>query len=208
MTPTLTTKIVRNLALLVTCGLLAACLGQGSPQITYYSLLTMAQMETVPSALPTRSDLQLGIGPLTVPDALKRAQMVTRDAQNRYLFNEFHRWAGTLEDDIALVLGDNLGELLGVNRIGFFPWLPHFAPTHRLVMDIVRFDGNLSAEAILSARWTIVDGSGKRVLASGKSVYRQPVEPGDYTGLALAESRLLAALSEELAGELLKLKND
>jgi uncharacterized lipoprotein YmbA len=165
----------------------------------------MEQMgETV--ATTTSSDLRIGIGPITIPDTLKRAQIVTRDEQNIYRFDEFNRWAGVMEKDIAYVMGDNLGDLLGVEKIAFFPWMHHFSPTHRIIIDIIQFDGELTGEAILSVRWSIADAEGKTSLAGGKSVYRQPVEGGNFTGLVKAESQLLAELCKDLAEEFKKIR--
>lgn len=196
-------KILRRLALLAACLTLAGCLGKSSPQVTYYSLLSLAQLDTAGAQIQTqtRSPLAIGIGPISLPDPLKRNQLVTRDARNIYHFDEFHRWAGTLEEDIALVLGNNLGELLGGAKIAFFPWRPHFVPTHRLIIDILRFDGQLAGEAVLNLHWTIADATGKVQLASGKSVYRQGVAGADYAALVAAQSQLLAALSRELAAK-------
>ncbi|MGK2905815.1 MAG: PqiC family protein [Desulfuromonadales bacterium] len=184
--------------LLLICMVFSGCIGKKSSEVTYFSLLSMEQMGTTIVA-PIESDFRIGIGPITIPDVLKRTQLVSRDAQNIYRFDEFSRWAGILEKDIAYVLGDNLGDLLGADKIAFFPWMHHFTPTYRVIIDIIQFDGELTGEAILSARWTIADADGKVNLAGGKSVYRQPVEGGDYMGLVKAESQLLAELSRELA---------
>jgi uncharacterized lipoprotein YmbA len=199
MISTLMKRITRWLAFLTACTVLAGCIKKQSPEVTYYSLLSIAQLSTITATGSAASDLRLGIGPITIPDSMKRTQLVTRDAQNIYRFDEYHRWAGTLEKDISVILGDNLGDLLGVSKIGFFPWMNNFTPTYRIIIDIIQFDGELSGEATLNARWTIADAEGKINLAGGKSVYRQPVEGGDYTGLVKAESLLLAELSRELA---------
>lgn len=191
-------KIIRGLILLSVCTIFTGCVGKNPSEVTYYSLLSMEQMGTAPVAT-IASELRIGIGPVTIPDVLRRTQLVTRDAQNIYQFDECSRWAGVLEKDITYVLGDNLGDLLGVGNVAFFPWMSHFSPTHRVVIDIVKFDGELSGEAILSTRWSIIDGEGKTNLAGGKSVYRQPVVGGDYAGLVRAESLLLGDLSGEIA---------
>ncbi|MBE0574646.1 MAG: membrane integrity-associated transporter subunit PqiC [Desulfuromonadales bacterium] len=190
--------IIRLIGLLLTCVVIAGCFGKQSPRVTYYSLLTMEQLGATDAA-QSEPDLRIGIGPITIPDVLRRTQIVTRDAQNIYRFDEFHRWAGVLEKDFAYVLGNNLGDLLGVEQIAFFPWMHHFSPTHRVIIDVVQFDGDLTGEAILSARWAIVDKEGKVSLAGGKSDYKQPVKGGDYAGLVKAESLLLAELSKEIA---------
>ncbi len=190
--------IIRWFVLISICIAAAGCIGKQSPKVTYYSLLTMERLGATDEAQPA-PDLRIGIGPITVPDALKRTQIVTRDAQNIYRFDEFHRWAGVLEKDIANVLGENLGDLLGVEKIAFFPWMPHFSPTHRIIVDIIKFDGDLSGDAILSVRWVIADSTGKITLAGGKSDYQQPVERDDHAGVVKAESLLLAELSREIA---------
>ena len=196
--------VARWFVLLSICTVFAGCIGKNSPEVTYFSLLSMEQMgETI--VAPSGSDLRIGIGPISIPDALKRTQLVIRDAQNIYRFDEFNRWAGILEKDIEYVLGDNLGDLLGADKIAFFPWMHYFTPTYRVIIDIIQFDGELAGEAILSARWAIADADGKVNLAGGKSVYRQPVEGGDYMGLVKAESQLLAELSRELAKAIKKL---
>jgi uncharacterized lipoprotein YmbA len=199
MINTLMKRITLWLAFLTACTVLAGCLKKQSPEVTYYSLLSTEQLSVIAATDPAESDLRLGIGPITIPDSMKRSQLVTRDAQNIYRFDEYHRWAGILEKDITVILGENLGALLGVNKIGFFPWMQNFTPTYRVIIDIIRFDGELSGEAILNARWTIADAEGMVNLAEGKSVYRQPVEGGDFTGLVKAESLLLGELSRDLA---------
>lgn len=194
-------KILRQLTLLAACVTLAGCIVKSSPQVTYYSLLSMAQLDTAVQQTQARSPLAIGIGPISLPEPLKRNQLVTRDGRNIYHFDEFHRWAGPLEEDIALVLGSNLGELLGVENIAFFPWRPHFVPTHRVIIDILRFDGQLAGEAVLNVHWTIADASGKVQLAGGKSVYRQAVAGADHAALVAAQSQLLAALSRTIAAK-------
>lgn len=187
------------LVLLSTCVVFSGCIGKQSPEVTYYSLLSMEQMAAIGVVEPHATELRIGIGPITIPDALKRTQIVTRDAQNVYRFDEYHRWAGILEKDMAVVLGDNLEDLLGAEKVAFFPWMQHFKPSHRIIVDVIRFDGALNGEATLSARWAITDAEGKINLAGGKSVYHLPVKEGGYAGLLRAESLLLAELSKEIA---------
>jgi uncharacterized lipoprotein YmbA len=195
-------KTMNKWTLLFCCVLLlAGCIGRKSPEVTYYSLLTMDQLgEVQPKA--SHPELRLGIGPITIPDSLKRSQIATRQHGNQYSFDEFNRWAGVLEKDLALVLGDNLGDLLGVEKVGYFPWMHHFKPTYRVVVDVVRIDGALDGEAVLSARWAVVDADGKEFLAGGKSDYRLPLQRSDYASLVETESLLVAELSNKVADEI------
>ena len=166
--------------------LLAGCISRSAPTVNYYSLLTMAQIGDT-ETLTSLPEVKLGVGPVSIPDSLKRSQIATRKQGNRYEFAEFHRWAGVLEKDITFVLGDNLGQLLGIEKVGFFPWLQHFKPTYRVMVDVIRFDGSLEGEAVLSARWAIADADGKDYLAGRKSDYSQPLADASYTALIKAE---------------------
>lgn len=178
--------------------LLSGCLGQRAPKVTYFSLLNMEQLGEV-DAGSSLSEVRLGIGPVTIPDSLKRSQIATRQHGNQYEFDEYHRWAGVLERDFAVVLGDNLGVLLSADKVGFFPWTHRFKPSYRVVVDVIRLDGALDGEAILSARWAVTDAKDKEFLASGKSDYRQALDDGSFAALIKAESLLVGELSREIA---------
>jgi uncharacterized lipoprotein YmbA len=189
-------------ALLICCVLLVTgCIGRKSPDVSYYSLLTMEQLGEV-KAIDSHPDLRLGIGPITIPDTLKRSQVATRQHGNQYAFDEFNRWAGVLEKDITAVVGDNLGVLLGVKKIGVFPWMHYFTPSYRVVIDFQRLDGSLDGEAVLGARWAVADAEGKEFLAGDKIVLRQPLEEPGYASLVKAESLLVAQMSKKIADEI------
>lgn len=195
------------LILLFTCVLLiAGCFGRSAPAVTYYSLLTMEQLGEE-SPLYSLPEIKLGVGPVTIPDSLKRSQIVTRKHGNQYSFDEFHRWAGILEKDLNTVLGDNLSLLLGVEMVDTFPWRPYFHPTFQIVVDVSRLDGDLDDEAVLKASWMVSDVKGQTQLFTGKSVHRQKLDDSSYTALIRAESQLVAALSKDIAAELFAYKS-
>jgi uncharacterized lipoprotein YmbA len=181
--------------------LLSGCFSRSAPHVSYFSFLTMAQLDEM-LVLATLPEVKLGIGPVTIPDQLKRAQIATRQHGNQYAFDEFNRWAGVLENDLTAVLGENLGQLLGTKKIDFFPWMDYLKPTYHVMVDVVRLDGALDGEAVLSARWTIAEADDKKLLASGKIDYRQPLSEASFPALVKAESQLLSALSKEIAKEI------
>ena len=118
-------KTLQWLLILIAVLLIAGCLGRSSPKVTYFSLLTMEQLGET-EAVASLPEVKLGVGPVVIPDSLKRSQIATRQHGNQHEFAEFNRWAGVLEKDITSVLGDNLGQLLGIEKVGFFPWLYNF----------------------------------------------------------------------------------
>lgn len=194
--------VFKQWAMLICCAfLVTGCIGRKSPEVTYYSLLTMDQLGDV-QAVSSHPEISLGIGPITIPDSLKRSQVATRQHGNQYAFDEFNRWAGVLEKDIANVVGDNLGALLGVEKVSFFPWMHHFTPSYRVIIDIQRLDGSLDDEAVLGARWAVADAEGEELLAGGKVVLRQPLQGSGYADLIKAESLLVAELSNKIANEI------
>lgn len=180
---------------------LSACIGHNAPRVNYFSLLSLEQLGD-PQVIAAHPEIKLGIAAVTIPDSLKRSQIATRRRGNQFEFDEFNRWAGVLEKDLAAVVGDNLGILLGVEHIGYTPWRHHFLPTYRIMIDIQRLDGALDGEAVLWARWAVADADGKDLLAGGRSIFRQPVEEPGYAALVKAESQLIAELCKEVAGEL------
>ena len=202
-------KNIRMCALISgSCGLfllfLVGCGGR-SPSFSYYSMTSIEPADLGAEAM-NMPEVTIGVGPVTVPEYLKRAQIATRPGDgNRYMFDDFHRWAGIIEKDIASAIGNNLGALLGSDRIVFFPWMNYFKPQYQVVIEIIQFDSDLNSDAVLSSRWAVADGSGKNILASGKSDYRRRLENPSYDALVDAESFLLADLSREIADEVSKL---
>ncbi|MGW8313715.1 MAG: PqiC family protein [Desulfuromonadales bacterium] len=187
--------------LLVILLLLPGCIKRSAPQVTYFTLLTLKQMGDT-QTLAALPELKLGVGPITIPDRLKRAQIATSRHGNEFEFNEFNRWAGMLETDLTEVLGENLNQLLGTEKVGFFPWAYQFKPDYRIMVDVLRLEGALAGDVILSARWMVLDAAGKDVLARGKSEYQQQAEGKDFADLIRAESQLVGMLSKELAGKI------
>ena len=76
-------KSLHWLLILVTVFLISGCIGRSSPKVTYFSLLTLDQLgeAEVVAALP---EIKLGVGPVSIPDSLKRSQVATRKHGNQY----------------------------------------------------------------------------------------------------------------------------
>ena len=68
-----------------------------SPQVSYYSLYASMQRPVTATA----DTLAVSVGPVTVPDILKRPQIATGGTDGLYRLAEFHRWSGELDRDFA-----------------------------------------------------------------------------------------------------------
>jgi hypothetical protein len=177
--------------------LLAGC-GKPSPPVTYYNLVPK---EPAAISTPTPSvSLAVGVGPVSFPESLERAQIAVRIDEQRLKFDEFHRWSGSLGEDFAKVFLEDLAACLpGTSRLTIYPWGQFFQPTHRVKIDVRRFDGTPGGEAVLEARWTVSDGDGKILLGSRKSVIRTPAAGNAFSNLVTAQSESVAELAREIA---------
>src|SRR5215218_6635492 len=81
--------------------LLAAC--GSTPKDRFY---TLAPASTLAPAATASAPARYGvaIGPVRVPEALDRTQMVVREGPNRVEILDQHRWAGSLRSEIARAL--------------------------------------------------------------------------------------------------------
>ena len=180
--------------------MLAAC-GR-TPPAKFYTLQPV-QPSSPGSSLP--ADVAIAVGPVAIPAAHDRQEIVTRGAKNEVSISEFHRWAGPLQKNIAAVLSQNIGALLGTERITPFTRENIFRPTHRVVINIDRYDSQFSKEFLLETTWSIKDIQRNQTLLVQGSIVRKPLASSTYEDLVAAQSQTLAVLSEEIAKAFIEL---
>jgi uncharacterized protein len=188
----------RWLPIILVIGLfLNGCLGRSqSPR--FYTLSPVTENKAMAQSDTPASDVSIGIGPIKLADYLDQSRIVTRTGDNRLLKAEFDLWAGSLGDNLTNVLSENIGILLPTERIFIYPWRLSEPMDYQIILDVVRFDGDLGEDAWLVARWSIVGGKDKELLAVNRSSIREPVSGPDYNALVSAQSRALAKLSHEI----------
>lgn len=167
--------IVTMLAALL---LLGAC--ASTPPTLFYTL------EPLISSVSSSSGSAISVGPVTVPEAVDRPQMVLRTGTNQVTLAEQRRWAESLRSAIARVVSANLAAS-GTTTTA--------ATT--VAIDIVRFDSQLGVAIDLAANWRIRSGSD--AARSGSMAWHEPVFGNDYADLAAGHSRALAQLSRQIA---------
>ena len=179
--------------------MLTAC-GKTAPA-KFYSLQPAAQ---TPLGNTLSPDVALAIGPVAIPGAMERNEIVVYDSGNAVSFSDFHRWAGPLDQSIASVIAQNIGALLDTERVTPFTRENIFKPTHRVVVNINRYDSQLSKEFLLDATWSIKDLNNIKVLAIKNSKIEETLTSAGYEELVAAQSKALGALSKEIAAEIVK----
>lgn len=171
-----------------------------SPPARFYVITPVASPEKgrgVPAPPPCVS---LGIARVKVPQYLDRLGIVTRTAPNELRIGEFSKWAEPLEVSIPRTLAENLSLLLCTKTVLVFPWKSGVPMDYRVYVDITRLDGRLGGDAILEASWFVFDGTDtKKLLSTGKSSHGEPTGDESYEAFVAAQSRLIGALSRDMA---------
>jgi uncharacterized protein len=192
--------LTRRLAAALVVALLGAsgpgCTLRAAPPKTY--VLSAA---SAPAATSTGRDPVVGVGPITVPAYLDRPPIVVRAGDDEVQLSSGHHWAEPLKDGIARVIAENLALMVPTDAVGVFPWRSPWTVQYRVIVEILRFDGPLRGPVVLNARWRLLDGAGKGLLLRAVTL-TEPVPEATHAALVAAQSRLLAAVSRDMAAEI------
>jgi uncharacterized lipoprotein YmbA len=172
-----------------------------TPPAKFYSLQPTIE-SSAGKSMPR--DVALAVGPVAIPADIDRAEIVTRDAGNEVSFSEYHRWAGPLQPSIASVIAQNIATVLNTERVTPFTRENIFRPTHRVVININRYDSQPAKEFLLNATWSIKDLDGNKLLLIRNSIIAESLASAAYEELVAAQSKALAALSQEIAKALVE----
>jgi len=189
----------RILAGLLLILLVNACATTSRP-VDFYTLSAVSSADGKPPAANCR-DVVIGIGPVLWPRYLDRPQIVTRLSPNRVSFDEFHRWAGPLEEDFERVLIDNLSRMLQTDYVIKSPGKLSYKPRYRVQIHIDQFDGQPGDAVTLKAAWSVVDQSGGKEPALHESSIHQTTAGEGYEAMVAAASEAVAGLSRQIAAE-------
>ena len=202
MTNTYLSKI--GLAVCMAILMLTGCRSATTP-IEFYALTPLISAPEADNAAGLGDAIAVGVGPLQMPKIIDRPQIVSRTGVNRINVDEFHRWAGSIYEDFLTVLAMNLSALLQSNRVAAYPWEEYFDPDFRVYLEVNQFDGRLGEYALLNITWTVTGRQPGDILRVRNSVIKEAVQSGDYEAFVAAESRILAALSREMAREIMEI---
>jgi uncharacterized lipoprotein YmbA len=178
----------------IPCVLAAACFftGCATASSRFYTLDPTATSDGSPAA-----GYGVAVGPVTLPPAVDRAQLVVRVAANRVELDEFNRWAAPLDDSIARTVAANLEALLGTSRVTPGS-VAGFTPAYRVTIDVQQFESLPGRSATIDAVWAVhrTAGGPSRF---GRTIAREDVTETSIDALAAAHSRALATISAEIA---------
>lgn len=176
----------------------ALCAGCGSPPKERFYTLAPSPGAMPPAAATAQPRTSVAIGPVKVPDALDRPQMVVREGPNRVEILEQQRWAGSLRSEIGRALVAGVGERLPEAQVSAADSQAARSAAYRVAIDIERFDAALNDSVSVQALWTVRRENGAQV-ASGRYSASEPTGPGAYDAIAAAFGRTLAGMSGVIA---------
>ena len=186
------------LANVVLALLIGGCMGKSQPT-RFYTLTSAVEDQRFLKESSASSNLAIGIGPIKLADYLAKSRIVTRIDDNKIGQAEFDQWSGSLKDNIINVLADNIGLLLNTENVFVHPWRSFITIDYQVIIEIIRFDGELGDQAILEARWIVMEDKDKSIIDIKRSSIMETADTPDYGGLVAAQSRALGKLSREIA---------
>jgi uncharacterized lipoprotein YmbA len=176
-----------------------------SPPSDFFIMTPMTAADARPAATSSGEPLSLGVGPVSIPEYLDRAQIVTRAGSNRLDVNEFNRWGGSFTPNISRVVAQNLSVILGTDEVFVFPAADTAALRYRIILSFAQLDGALGQSVVLDSRWIITGPRGRKQLGTGRSVVREATNGSSYEAYVAAQSRALETLSRDIAAKITQL---
>jgi uncharacterized lipoprotein YmbA len=184
---------MRALTCLALAGI-ATLAGCRSPRERLYTLSAAE-----PPATVTAPTLHVALGPVTIPAAVDRPELVVRYNAVRVVALEQERWAESLREAVPRVLADSItGTLHDVQVTTVTTAAPQ--PDLRVSVDVTRFEAIAGREVIIEAHWRLRSADTKTA-TEGTSVARVPIRGGsqDYDAIVAAEAAALSEIGVELA---------
>lgn len=180
--------------LVIALAALAAC---ATPvAMRYY---TLSGGSPPPASAPSLApEYRVVIGPVTVPEALDRLQIVLRVGPNRYAISDAERWSGYLKREIPRVIADYVGQRLPAARVAAHLQDGAQDADYRVLIDVLRFESVPQESITLEATWSVRSRGGER-LYEARSVFVEPVKDPGIAPLVAAHEKALAALGREIA---------
>jgi len=193
----MTTRVTRVVSAI---GLAASVAGCGATAPSRFYTLGPAAVADAPPA----ERLVVVVAPVSIPAAVDRPQFVVQIAPHQVEIDEYHRWAAPLADAIAGTIAADLTVLLGVPNVATAP-LVGLTPTHRVTVDVQRFESVPGKEALVEAVWSVRKDRGGAT-TSGRTVAREATADPGFEALAAAHSHALAKVSADIAAGIRSLR--
>jgi hypothetical protein len=194
-------NVMRMLLLSMTFSVLVLAGCAGTPQTRFYTLTPMTLQQAGTPAVEAKK-VTVNISPVEIPDYLNRQQIVTRDGGNELKLADLDRWAGSIAESMAIVLAENLSQLLGSEQVFVHPRLQSATPDYTVALRVLQLDCVPGDQARLKAQWTVLAGAERKEAITRISNITEKLEDKQYATIAAAVSRILEQLSGDIVREI------
>lgn len=188
-----------------------AILGCSSPQPNFY---TLGAFPIPPEAL-TAKKTRIMVGPVNLPGAVDRPQLVAQNADNTVQVYEYHRWANTLKGDVGDVIASNVAQVLAISNVWSFSQSTQANFDYQVLVDVQIIDTKLGDRVVVDVLWTIKPAtttkpSSKANTSSassgalvkpimGRSLVQEQVTGSGFEAVVAAQSRAFSKVGQEIA---------
>jgi uncharacterized lipoprotein YmbA len=140
----------------------------------------------------------VSVGPVHVPEAVDRPQLVVRQGANRVEILEQHRWSQPLPAEIAQALAAGLAARLPQARVLYGSGNAGPAADYRVAVDVTRFDAVAGEAVVVEVVWSIRGKDDKAPLV-GQSQVREVLQGKGYDEVAARFAMAVMRVSDDIA---------
>ena len=187
-----------NLIILLMLSVFVVACGT-SPPVQYYSL------QPVEPVLENDAEnsIIVRLGPLRIPEYLKRTQIVTRTDNAGVIVDDFSRWVEPLDQAMHSVVASNLDSLLSDVIVIAYPYITAIDFDYWILGGVSRFDADENGKVTLIVQWGLMDSKRNTILAPLRRQFEaQTTGSNDPGAIATAMSDVLNQFSHEIAEQL------
>jgi uncharacterized lipoprotein YmbA len=181
------TKVV---AVVLVAAALSGCAGPAKREYVLGAAGASENALAVQTALPV-----VQVERVQLPDYLDTRDILTK-RDHQIVSSETGRWAERLSVGATRALATSLGAHLKGVVVTAQPVDP---PVLRVVIDVTAFGSNADGQVVLTARWTVTDGSGQRSLAAEQATVTEPVSGAPDSAVVAAMSLALEKLANRIS---------
>ena len=161
------------------------------------SRLYLMKSANGPVISQTSSNVSVQVGPIVMPEYLKRPEIVYRSNVHDINVNEYDRWAESLERNMTSVITSNLATHLGTEQA--FDYYANFSitPDYVVRLNVNEFSRVSRDTVSLSVSWELVNKSSRQdklYLENIKTTIRYSEDDKDDANVG----NVIAAMNEAL----------
>jgi uncharacterized protein len=173
--------------------------GCASKASRFYTLSPLGAQQ--PAATQQSRPVVVSVDTVDIPDYLNRPQIVTREGGNELKVAEFHRWGGSLAENLSSVLAEDLSRQLGSDHVYANLAPAYEKPEYLVALQVNRLDAVPGSHVLLKAQWKVTSTASKKSVSQTSQVTEQ-ISGSGYDAMVAAMDRAVAQVSRQIAKEI------